>query len=138
MDQWLVSFILGQMAFFLGLLWIIIHYRSRRQAQRSEERSRMLDRFDDPEALLQFLDSDSGRRYLELAGHRMSSRTALVWVALLGFCGFAFGLVVLLFAFLGLLDGGDGFFVVGGLCLAGGTGILVGTRVALRMLRDES
>ncbi|MDA8017070.1 MAG: hypothetical protein MPN21_06425 [Thermoanaerobaculia bacterium] len=137
MDNWLVILISTNMAFFLGLIWIVVHYRSRRQEQKAEERSKLLDRFESPETLLQFLDSESGRRYLLLAGAAPTSRTALVWVCFFGLVALVGGASVLFLAQAGLLDGGDGFYILGGLLLAGGIGILIGTAVAFQLLQKN-
>lgn len=139
MDQWLVALVATQFAFVLGLFWIIVHYRSRRQQQRSEERSKLLGQFGDAEALNQFLEGDAGSRFLELtAGKVPSSRTAFVWVCFFGLVSLVGGLAVLLMATLGVLDGGQGFFVLGGLLLAGGIGILIGTVVAFQLLKSSN
>ena len=134
MESWLVILIVADMAFLIGLIWIVVHYRSRRQEQKAEERTRLLDRFESPETLLQFLDSETGHRYLQLAGVTPSSRTAFVWISFFGLVGLVGGSAVLLLSKLGVLDGGEGFFIIGGLMLAGGVGILVGTAVAFRLL----
>lgn len=137
MDTWLVIFIAVQMAFLFGLIWIVVHYRSRRQEQKATERSALLDRFESPDTLLQFLDSDSGKRYLQLSGvdgSPITARTAFVWVCFFGLVAMVGGAGVLFLAQVGLLDGGVGFFILGGLMLAGGIGILVGTAVAFQLL----
>lgn len=134
MDSWLVVLIVADMAFLFGLIWIVVHYRSRRQEQKADERSKLLDRFENPETLQEFLDSDGGRRFLELSESKSSSRTAFIWVCFFGLLALVAGMAVLLLAQLGVLDGGEGFFVLGGLLLAGGVGILTGTAVAFRLL----
>lgn len=137
MDSWLVILIVADMAFLLGLIWIVVHYRSRRQEQRADERSKLLDRFETVETLQLFLDSDGGRRLLELSGNTSSSRTAFIWVCFFGLLALVAGMAVLLLAQLGVLDSGAEFSALGGLLFAGGIGILTGTAVAFRLLRRK-
>ncbi|MCG8460121.1 MAG: hypothetical protein MI919_27885 [Holophagales bacterium] len=78
MDTWLVVLIGLQMAFVGLLIWIAVYYRIEKQRRRTEERIRLLERFETSEELKSFLASDSGRTYLEAsATKRTDPRLAL-------------------------------------------------------------
>ncbi len=72
MERWLVILILGQFAFTAFIIWLIARYREGRLRQRSEERSRLMERFSSGQELTDFLNSPAGARYLELMGSQPS------------------------------------------------------------------
>ncbi len=95
MDAWLVAFIGVQMAFFAFLLWLIANYRLRNRARQSEERLRLLERFESGKDFEAFLDSESGGSFLESFRSPGLNLRALWTVSLYGglvalFCGFGF------------------------------------------------
>jgi heme/copper-type cytochrome/quinol oxidase subunit 4 len=128
--------LLGQLAFLLGLIWILVHYRSRRAGYRLEERNHLLDRFENEEQFLHFLESDAGRRYLELSGGSKDPRRGLSWAVLIGIFTVFVGLSVFLLLAAGIDPGGTFFQMIATLFVVGGAGILVGAAVAHRMLRS--
>jgi hypothetical protein len=72
MDRWTVILILGELAFAGFIIWIVVRSRESRMRQRSEERTRILERFSSGQEMIEFLNSSAGARYLELLGERVS------------------------------------------------------------------
>ncbi len=136
MHTWIVIFMLGELAFLLGLIWIIVHYRSRRAGYQVEERGHLLDRFEGHEQLLSFLESDAGKKYMELSGGSKNPKKGLSWAVAIGIFTIFVGLAVFLLLAVGLDPGGPFFLMIGTLLVVGGAGILVGAAVAQRMLRS--
>jgi len=131
MQPALVALIAVNLAFTVCVLMLVAFYRLRRLQQKSEERLRVLESLGGGKDVIQFLESDRGRSFLELFG-RQSVHPLRIVVATS-----AFG-VILVFvglAFLGCVwadvwHDGETFLVPGLLCAVGGVGVLVAAAVS--------
>jgi len=128
MDRWIVVMVFIQLAFAGFVIWIVARAREQRLRQRSEERSRMLERFSSAQDMTEFLSSTAGARFLELlegrAPHPMKSLSATVTAGIISFfAGIAFLIVSR------MLDDDD-FRIPGMLGLMIGLGILVSAAVS--------
>jgi hypothetical protein len=65
MDRWIVLLLLGQFAFLGFIIWVAARAREASLRQRSEERSRLLERFSSSQELTAFLNSEAGARLLQ-------------------------------------------------------------------------
>lgn len=129
MDRWIVVLILGQFAFLSFILWLVARAREARMRQRSEERSRLLERFSSSQELTEFLSSEAGARLLGKAepGHPMRSIAGTVMAGIITFfAGIGFLFVS------GELPRGDadGFLIPGILGVMAGIGILISAFVS--------
>ena len=105
MDTWLVLLILIQFPFAAFLIWIVISTQTAKDRQRSEERMRLLERFETSEELERFLLSEAGRIYLQVSEVRKSNpRKWIVLSVALGVVALALGGGM---AFLTFADFGD-------------------------------
>lgn len=142
MDAWLVTLILGQLAFVGLILWIVVYSRIQKAQRQSEERLRVLERFNSAEELHEFLKTDSGRDLLQIFAPTSANRTNPHYVVLgavaLGvltlFGGLAFGALVLLFGRQSALA--DISPMVAVLLLTCGVGVLVAAGVSLFLARS--
>ena len=136
MERGIVILILGQLAFIGFILWMVFRGRESRMRQRSEERSRMLERFSSGQELNEFLSSSAGARYLELLGERVAhpikSLSATVTAGIISiFAGGAFNIVSR-----SVPDADQmGFRIPGILGLVVGVGILVAAAVSAFLYR---
>lgn len=134
MDRWTVVLILGQFLFLGFIIWVVARAREARMRLRSEERSRLLERFSSSQELTDFLNSEAGSRLLEKkepAHPTRSLAAALAAGVITLFGGFAFLLLV--------AGGGDpsgGNMIVPGLFfLMAGIGILISAAISAWLFR---
>ena len=129
MDRWIVILILGQFAFVGFIIWVASRARETRMRQRSEERSRLLERFSSSQELTDFLNSEAGGRLLGKTepGHPMRSISGTVMAGIITF----FAGVGFLFVSGELPHGdSDGFLIPGILGVMAGVGILISAFVS--------
>lgn len=130
MDRWIVVLILGQFVFLGFIIWVVARAREARMRQRSEERSRLLERFSSSQDLTEFLNSEAGGRLLDKGAapaHPMRSISGTVTAG-----------IIVLFAGLGFLTVAgevpsydkEGFLIPGILGVMAGIGILVSAIVS--------
>lgn len=124
MDRWIVILILGQFVFLGFIIWVVARAREARMRRRSEERSRLLERFSSSQELTEFLNSEAGGRLLGKAepGHPMRSISGTVTA---GIITFFTGVGFLIVANELPLGDSDGFLIPGFLGLMAGLGILI-------------
>lgn len=124
MDRWIVILILGQFVFLGFIIWVVARAREARMRRRSEERSRLLERFSSSQELTDFLNSEAGSRLLGKAepGHPMRSISGTVTA---GIITFFTGVGFLIVANKLPLGDSDGFLIPGFLGLMAGLGILI-------------
>lgn len=133
MDRWIVILLLGQFAFLGFIIWVVARAREARMRQRSEERSRLLERFSSSQELTEFLNSEAGSRLLGKGepSHPMRSISGAVTAG-----------IITLFAGIGFLfvtgqfpqDKGD-FLLPGILGVMAGIGILVSAFVSAKLYK---
>lgn len=142
MDAWLVTFILGQLAFFGFIIAVFAASRVKKAQIKSEERLRILERFNSAEELNEFLKTDNGRDLLQVfassAASRPNPQYAILAAVALGvltlFGGLAFGALMF---FLGPQDELAGVLpVVAVLLLTCGFGVVVAAVVSLFLARS--
>lgn len=99
MDPWLIALIAVQASFISVLIWIVVHYRTAKARQRTEERLRLLDRFESAADLERFLATNAGRAYLT-ASHafRIEPRIGVILAFGAGMVSFVIGIGCLLLA----------------------------------------
>lgn len=134
MDRWIVILILGQFVFLGFIIWVVARAREARMRQRSEERSRLLERFSSSQELTDFLNSEAGSRLLEKRGPAQPTRAlgAAVTAGVISlFVGFAFLLLVGLHR-----DPSGGNLVIPGILFAmAGVGILLSALISAWLFR---
>ena len=84
MDSWIVAMVGIQVLFLSFLIWVTVHYRSKKSRQRTDERIRLLERFESPDELEHFLTTEAGRSYIETSGSWRFEPRWLVLVCLIG------------------------------------------------------
>jgi hypothetical protein len=135
MDRWIVVLILGQFAFIGFIIWVVARAREARLRQRSEERTRLLERFSSSEELAAFLNSEAGARLLQVhTGPAFPARKiapALFAGLITLFIGFAFLIVV----YLGQDPSGGRLIVPGAICTLAGIGILIAAGISAWLFR---
>ena len=134
MDRWTVVLILGQFVFLGFIIWVVARAREARMRQRSEERSRLLERFSSSQELTEFLNSEAGSRLLDKGtpAHPVRSLSATVTAGIITlFSGIGFLFVA------GELPGhdSDGFLIPGILGVMAGIGILVSAFVSAKLYK---
>ena len=129
MDRWTVILILGQFAFLGFIIWVVARAREARLRLRSEERTRVLERFSSSQDLTDFLNSEAGSRLLDKKEAAHPTRSLAVTLAagiITLFAGCAFLLLV--------AGGGDpsgGNMIVPGLLfLMAGIGIVISAAIS--------
>jgi len=141
MELWLLTLILGELAFVTVILWIVIHYRHRRADRQAEDRARLLERFGSGQELRDFLESDAGQQFLKLAALQGSPSWGTGgWLQVVKAVGAG---VILLFvggAFLLLasmqIPDGEGIMMIPALLLMmGGMGVLVAAAISGILVR---
>ncbi len=140
MDGSLVALSLGQLAFIGFIIWVIVYSRAKKARLKSEERLRVLERFNSSEELNEFFKTDSGREFLHLFAppsassanphHLILGAVALGILTIFGGAGFA--LLMLLGPQHELADV---FPVSAALLLTCGVGVLVAAVVSLFLAR---
>jgi hypothetical protein len=129
MDRWLVVLLLGQFIFIGFIIWVASRSREASLRRRSEERSRLLERFSSSEELTAFLNSEAGARLLTPKGadHPARKIVAAVFGGIITlFIGMAFLFVV----FVGSDPSGGRLIVPGTICVMAGVGILIAAGIS--------
>ncbi len=133
MDWWLITLIAIQLAFVAFLIWIAVNYRQKTLQRRSEERLRVVERFNSGKDLSEFLETERGARFLELFAVRPKNPSGIVII------GVALGLLAVFlaaaFMALCLFEEDNSFMIPGILVLGIGLGILTATGVSYRLAR---
>ena len=129
MDRWVVVLLLGQFAFIGFIIWVAARAREASLRQRSEERTRLLERFSSSEELTAFLSSEAGARLLKT--HKANHPTRKIVAAVFGglitlFIGLGFLMVV----FLGRDPSGGNLMIPGTICVMAGVGILIAAGIS--------
>ena len=130
MDRWIVILLLGQFVFIGFIIWVAARAREASLRRRSEERSRLLERFSSSAELTAFLSSEAGARLM--ATHKGPDHpTRKIAGAVFGgvitlFIGMGFLAVVLL----GRDPSGGRLIVPGTLCVMVGIGILIAAGIS--------
>jgi hypothetical protein len=135
MDPWVFYLIIAELAFSGWLIWVILHYRHRRERTRAEERDRLLARFTTAQELSDFLSSPGGERFFndqarapKHAARKLAS--AITSGVILLFLGMAF----LIMGWVGN-PAGDRIFVPATILIMTGLGVLVSTAISARLLK---
>jgi len=135
MDRWIVFMIIAELAFAGWLIWVILHYRHRRERTRAEERDRLLARFTTAQELSDFLSSPGGERFFKNqatvprdAARKLAS--AVTTGVILLFLGMGF----LIMGWMGN-PAGDRIFVPATILIMTGLGVLVSAAISARLLR---
>lgn len=135
MDPWVFYLIIAELAFSGWLIWVILHYRHRRERTRAEERDRLLARFTTAQELSDFLSSPGGERFFndqarapKHAARKLAS--AITSGVILLFLGMAF----LIMGWTGN-PAGDRIFVPATILTMIGLGVLVSAAISARLLK---
>lgn len=132
MDAWLVALIATQLAFFAFLLWLGANHHQKKMQRRSEERLRIVERFGSAKELSDFLDSDSGRRFLDQFAIKARSPAGMV------IAGLVVGVLLIFgggaFLILAAIED-ENFLIVAILVLAAAFGVLAATALSYRLAR---
>ncbi len=132
MDSWLVAFVGIQLTFFAFLIWLTAHYRHKRLERRSQERLRILERFNSGQELSDFLDTEQGRRFLALFALKARNPAGVI------IAGSVVGVLALFIgaAFFYLIEAEDSNFLVPAvLILSGAVGVLAATVLSFLLAR---
>lgn len=128
MDRWIIVMVFGQLAFAGFIIWIVARAREQRLRQRSEERSRLLERFSSPQDMTEFLSSPAGARFLNvLRGQPPHPIKSLAGTVTAGVISFFAGVGFLVVA---NMNNDDGFRIPGMLGLMVGLGILISAAIS--------
>jgi Flp pilus assembly protein protease CpaA len=135
MDQWVVYMIVAELVFVGWLVWVILHYRHRRERTRAEERDRLLARFTTAQELSDFLSSPGGERFFndQARAPRHAARklaSAITSGVILLFLGIAFFVM----GWVGN-PAGDRIFVPATILTMIGLGVLVSAAISTRLLK---
>lgn len=129
MDRWTTILLLGQFAFIGFIIWVAARAREASLRQRSEERTRLLERFSSSQELTAFLNSEAGARLLKHRGPGHPTRKiagAVFGGVITLFIGLAFLAVVLL----GRDPSGGNLTIPGIICVMAGIGILIAAAIS--------
>lgn len=125
MDMWIVWIVAVQFGFVLGLIWVALHYETKRKQQRAEERARFFDRFQEPRELAEFLQSDAGHKLTDALGNAPTPpATVVARTVTVGILLVFLGLALSTLSYLRVLDLRDELLLGGVVCLMGGVGAL--------------
>ena len=125
MDWWIVILVLGELGLFALILAIVLTARHRRARLRSEERFRLIERFESPDELARFMESPNGARFLgEFAAKEPDPRRKVLFVIGLGIVMMAVGVAFVLLSLLSVGGEREAFLIPGVLCSLGGGGFL--------------
>jgi len=134
MDPWVFYLIIAELAFSGWLIWVILHYRHRRERTHAEERDRILARFTTAQELSDFLSSQGGERFFnQTRAPRHAARklaSAITSGVILLFLGIAF----LIMGWTGN-PAGDRIFVPATILTMVGLGVLVSAAISARLLK---
>jgi hypothetical protein len=96
---------IGILLLFVWLFSILVNARTRREGQRLELHTRLLDKIGSTREFAEFLASENGQRFLEAISPPTRPQWRLVWSLQAGIVVFAIGAAIFLTG---------GFFLVGG------------------------
>ncbi|HVG09754.1 MAG TPA: hypothetical protein VNM67_18790 [Thermoanaerobaculia bacterium] len=130
MDRWIVILLLGQFAFIGFIIWVAARAREARLRQRSEERTRLLERFSSSEELTAFLSSEAGARLLKTHKGSDHPTRKIVGAVFGGLITLFIGLGFLIVVFLGRDPSGGRLIVPGTICVMVGIGILIAAGIS--------
>lgn len=136
MDRWTTILVLGQFAFVGFIIWVVSRAREAKMRQRSEERSRLLERFSSSQELIDFISSEAGSRLLDSPKTPNQHPSRMVAVTMMGgiitlFIGLAFLVVV----FLGRDPSGGNLIIPGVICALAGVGLLIAAGISAWLFR---
>lgn len=132
MDQWLVILILGMLALMGWVFQILATSRQQSARLRSEERLRLLERFQTGEELAAFLQTPAGERLLKTLDTPTHPVRILARGTEMGIIFLFFGLGFMTMSFVG---GEEDGLATGLLMLLLGVGVLVAVRVSAILYR---
>ncbi|HKV12114.1 MAG TPA: hypothetical protein VJ725_28470 [Thermoanaerobaculia bacterium] len=135
MERWIVVMVLGQFAFVVLMLWIVLNYRLKRESHRAEERERLLNRFAAGPEMVDFLTSQAGQKLLDsLSTQKGVAVRSLAKTITAGTLLLCLGLAFLIVAGLDVLPEAA-FEIPGVLTGMSGVGILVSAWISARLFR---
>lgn len=136
METWIIVLIVAELAFIGWILWIVTNYRLGKSRERSEERLRLLERFNTSQEMTDFLSSEGGDKLLKAFEIPASDPRGKI----IG--GFTTGMITLFVGFgcllLAALEtfGEEDIFLPPGVILSfAGAAILISVVVSLRLLK---
>ena len=135
MDRWIVILILGQFAFVGFIIWVAARAREARMRQRSEERTRLLERFSSSQELTDFLNSDAGARLLAQKSPNQHPSRMVAMTAMAGIITLFIGLAFVVVVFLGRDPSGGNLIIPGAICVLAGIGLLLSAGVSAWLFR---
>lgn len=133
--DFVVAVVWGNLAFTIGILWLILHYQTQKARRQSEERLRVLERFSSGPELAEFLNSSSGVRLLDLLGSKADPRRSALTAVAVGTFLLVVGAAFLLLNQLDALGEPGMLMVPGMLTAAAGLGALLSAAISLRLAR---
>lgn len=135
MERWIVILVLGQFAFVVLMIWIVLNYLLQRERHRAEERDRLLNRFATGPEMVDFLGSPAGQKVLDSfsvqKGAAVRSLAKTITAGLVLLC---IGLSFLIIAGLDVIPEAP-FEIPGVLTGMAGVGILVSAWISARLFR---
>ena len=132
---WIVWLVVGNLAFVAFIVWMVLHYKVKREQNRAEERERLLARFGTGPEVLDLLNSDAGDKLLRAFAPRGKHPVERLGGAITGGLVTLFmGLAFLVLAWAGLV-GGEAFYVPGTIMTAIGVGILISVAISASLLK---
>lgn len=135
MDRWVVVLLLGQFAFIGFIIWVAARARQASLRQRSEERTRLLERFSSSQELTEFLNSEAGARLLKTHKGPSHPSRKIAGAVFAGLITLFIGLGFLIVLFLGRDPSGGNLIVPGTICVMVGIGILIAAGISSWLFR---
>jgi len=138
MDPWIIQLIAIQVSFTAFLIWIVVRYRTERSRQRTQERIRLLERFESAAQLEGFLASDAGKGFMKdfmenTAARQTDPRRGILVGVAVGITSFSLGLGLLLLA--SSMKHLDEMAIPGTIFAGAGLGVLVASLVSMVLVR---
>ena len=130
MDRWITILLLGQFAFIGFIIWVAARAREANLRRRSEERTRLLERFSSSEELAAFLNSEAGARLLTTHSGPGHPTRKIVGAVFGGIITLFIGMAFLVVVFLGRDPSGGNLVIPGTICVLAGTGILLAAAIS--------
>lgn len=135
MEWWIVVLVLGQFAFVIWMIAIVLSYRLKREKHRAEERDRLLNRFATGPEMVDFLSSPTGHKLLDgFAIQKGAAVRSLAKTITAGMVLLCIGLAFLIIAGMGVIDEAP-FEIPGVLTGMAGAGILISAWISARLFR---
>lgn len=134
-NWWIVWLVLGNLGFVALIVWMVLHYKVKREQNRAEERERLLARFGTGPEVLDLLNSDAGDKLLRAFAPRGKHPVERLGGAITGgLVTLCMGLAFLFLGWFGII-GGEAFYVPGTIITMIGLGILVSAAVSASLLK---